>query len=74
MTARRREERAQEVPLALSNSTIAFNTANVPNTTPFDYAWSGGLAVRASPVAALISVASAAKSSRRVPDSSPWPS
>jgi hypothetical protein len=38
------------VPLALSNTTIAFNTANVPNSTPLDYAWSGGLAVRASPV------------------------
>ena len=38
------------VPLALENSTVAFNTANVPNSTPFDYAWSGGLAVRASPV------------------------
>jgi len=38
------------VPLALENCTVAFNTANVPNTTPFDYAWSGGLAVRASPV------------------------
>jgi hypothetical protein len=38
------------VPLALSNTTIAFNTVNVPNSTPFDYAWSGGLGVRASPV------------------------
>ncbi len=39
-----------EVPLALENSTIAFNTASVPDTMPLDYAWSGGLAVRASPV------------------------
>lgn len=38
------------VPLALGNSTVAFNTANVGNATPLDYAWSGGLAVRASPV------------------------
>ena len=38
------------VPLALDNSTVAFNTVNVGNTTPLDYAWSGGLAVRASPV------------------------
>jgi hypothetical protein len=38
------------VPLALENSTVAFNTVNVGNTTPFDYAWSGGVAVRASPV------------------------
>lgn len=38
------------VPVAIQNSTIAFNTANVGNTTPIGYAWSGGLAVRASPV------------------------
>lgn len=41
---------AANIPLAISNSTIAFNTANVPDTQPIGYAWSGGLAVRASPV------------------------
>jgi hypothetical protein len=41
---------AANIPLAISNSTIAFNTANVPDKQPIGYAWSGGLAVRASPV------------------------
>jgi hypothetical protein len=38
------------VPLTLGNSTVAFNAANVGNSTPIGYSWSGGVAVRASPV------------------------
>lgn len=39
-----------EIPLTLENSTVAFNVANVGNSIPLDYTFSGGLAVRASPV------------------------
>jgi hypothetical protein len=39
-----------EIPLSIGNSTIAFNTANVGNTSPIGYSWSGGLAVRTSGV------------------------
>lgn len=47
---------AAGTPLDLENSTVAFNMAYVPNTTPLDYAWSGGLAVRASGVTITSSI------------------
>ena len=44
------------IPITIENSTIAFNTAYVPATTPLDYAWSGGLAMLGSPATITSSI------------------